>query len=83
MVVDSITTQIQVIVNFDNPVLNFDFSMVTTGLWIHTAFDTGDHLLTEILLLSSQKSFKRTRCLLFGCSFSFVHTYDMFSRFQP
>lgn len=54
MVVDSITTQIQVIVNFDNPVLNFDFSMVTTGLWIHTAFDTGDHLLTEILLLSFQ-----------------------------
>lgn len=51
---DSITTQIQVIVNFDNLVLNFDFSMVTTGLWIHTAFDTGDHLLTEILLLSFQ-----------------------------
>lgn len=54
MVVDSITTQIQVIVNFDNPVLNFDFSMVTTVIWIHTAFDTGDHLLTEILLLSFQ-----------------------------
>lgn len=76
MVVDSITTQIQVIVSFDNPGLNFDFSVVTTGLWIHTAFDTGDHLLTEILLLPFQQSFKRTRCLILGGSFSLVHTYD-------
>lgn len=74
--VDSITTQIQVIVSFDNPGLNFDFSVVTTGLWIHTAFDTGDHLLTEILLLPFQQSFKRTRCLILGGSFSLVHTYD-------
>lgn len=77
MVVDSFTIQIQAIDNFDNLILNFDLSTVTTGLWIPMAFYTGDHLLTEILLLSPQQPFKQTFCLLFGGSSSLVHSYHI------
>lgn len=79
MEVDSFTTQIQATVDFESVFLNFDFSMVTIGQLISTAFDTGDHPVSEILSSPPVTSVVLQLNILavVGGFFSSAHTYNI------